>query len=749
MPVAPRGALPGVRVAAAARRAGLLVAAAAAAAAALGGGGTVAAADPEQLNKALADARDQREMKEFQCRDGSKVAKDLVADAQAALMHAEAEVSGISTKVTKIQGQLQEVQKQIEHVKQRREMTLNICAQVETVSKTGRENIQEVEREWDEIMPPVASNPRLRARYTKLAGAYEDQKLWSDKGTIQRKAACKARLDGLDAEATNAQDDLFNILADQQELMRQRQQKERNQVVAQQEFEDAQATLKHREEECRSDKAAFEAMEEKLREQRTKALQRAGGSGVVSDCEVSPFQAAEPCSKTCGKGARRIVREVIRHAEGGAPCPKLEAEIDCNEEPCPIDCKLGMWNEWSACSVTCGGGLSTRTREVVRQGRFGGKPCGGQSGQQKCGNDKCHEGCKLGEWSGWGFCTKACGGGQRARQRAVVAPAKGLGTCPTEASPKRLQFGKCPSKPCPLKPGDPGTGAAKLAEEALGKNASAILGLGGPPQHGLTCGAKADFAILIDSSPLLSGREFDDERAFAAELLERLLAAREGNSTEGQAGLVLFSPGVGGGTAETWTAPLSADPKALSGWLDKRARGAGAASAAEGLGAARQLLGRGREGVPNTVLILIQGRPNSVQTAKVASRRLQQLGARVVVMATTPSVGIPREGVRASLRLLASPPADENLFVADSFGELRRTLRRRVVDVCPALPPAQRLPGSYLPAPPASSAAKGTAADSEDEKAEQQADVEKAKAAEADVADADEEADEAEAEDEG
>ena len=45
--------------------------------------------------------------------------------------------------------------------------------------------------------------------------------------------------------------------------------------------------------------------------------------------------------------------------DGGKLCdPKDLAEVtDCNTEPCqdPIDCVIGDWSEWDACSCSCNG----------------------------------------------------------------------------------------------------------------------------------------------------------------------------------------------------------------------------------------------------------------------------------------------------------------------------------------------------------------------------------------------------------
>lgn len=76
------------------------------------------------------------------------------------------------------------------------------------------------------------------------------------------------------------------------------------------------------------------------------------------------------------------------------------------------------WSEWTACSVTCGGGRRRKERECVRPdtgARVSDADCPGEPlVEEKCAEDRCPS---LGPWSEWSPCPVTCGGGTKARER--------------------------------------------------------------------------------------------------------------------------------------------------------------------------------------------------------------------------------------------------------------------------------------------------------------------------------------------
>merc|ERR1719359_334738 len=86
-----------------------------------------------------------------------------------------------------------------------------------------------------------------------------------------------------------------------------------------------------------------------------------GHSAFFQDCEVSKWD-PEECTKKCAGGEQKLTRSVLTHPNGGTKCLPLGAMKSCNNQPCPVNCKLSAWSGWSKCSAECGGGVQQRLR---------------------------------------------------------------------------------------------------------------------------------------------------------------------------------------------------------------------------------------------------------------------------------------------------------------------------------------------------------------------------------------------------
>jgi hypothetical protein len=164
-------------------------------------------------------------------------------------------------------------------------------------------------------------------------------------------------------------------------------------------------------------------------------------------CHASDFSKWGSCSRTCGTGVMFRKRTLHTAAMfGGDDCPAMVDEIACNTSPCAIDCQVSMWGPYDACSKSCDMGFQTRMRSIVVAAAHGGRKCGDLQSVRFCNQHHCPSSCQVGEWGSWTECGKTCGGGVKARARAItVHPANG-----GEACPALKEEASCHSQACPV-----------------------------------------------------------------------------------------------------------------------------------------------------------------------------------------------------------------------------------------------------------------------------------------------------------
>lgn len=169
----------------------------------------------------------------------------------------------------------------------------------------------------------------------------------------------------------------------------------------------------------------------------------------LADCQWGPWSVWQDCH-----GGQQVrTRKVIHPAQaGGEACEgPVEETKGCGQEHVGSqDCVFSLWNEWSLCSKTCGGGQSSRSRVIDSHAQEDGKQCAGTLLEVKpCAMDSCADAaatmCTYTDWTSWGTCSRSCGGGYKERSRDIRVPAvTGLSGC----SGTLKESMACSSTPC-------------------------------------------------------------------------------------------------------------------------------------------------------------------------------------------------------------------------------------------------------------------------------------------------------------
>lgn len=166
------------------------------------------------------------------------------------------------------------------------------------------------------------------------------------------------------------------------------------------------------------------------------------------NCVTSDWTSYSPCNKDCGPGKKVKTRTITQQAlHGGTSCPSnLTQEEDCQIKPCPIDCEMKNWSSYSECSKTCGSGKTTRRRTVKTRPQYGGRICAAEEETYECNTNPCPIDCVLSDWGPWETCTNSCGPGTKTRRKTVTQPAMYGG----QACGTQVETVDCGNAPCPI-----------------------------------------------------------------------------------------------------------------------------------------------------------------------------------------------------------------------------------------------------------------------------------------------------------
>lgn len=307
-----------------------------------------------------------------------------------------------------------------------------------------------------------------------------------------------------------------------------------------------------------------------------------------------------------------------------------------------------------------------RLRGARQHAEHGGQPCGQLTQTETCGNDACDQDCELSQWTAWGTCSKACGGGFEVRERHAVSMAQGDGSCPAKGSPARMEYMRCNETAC-----------APTEADGL-----------------LVCTAKLDVVVLLDGSASLGAEGWEATKTAAKTLVEGFETGTDGS----QVAVLLFSGPTSwdgyqkctskDGAADmatdckiSWVSPLSPDSAAVAGAIDGLTWPKGTTLTSAALSSVdTELMASGRPNVQKVVIIITDGRPMNARATGVMAEKLKQ-SARLLWV--TVGDEIPMDEVK----LWASQPIADNVLALPQYDDLPAadTINKIMADACPTV----------------------------------------------------------------
>lgn len=361
------------------------------------------------------------------------------------------------------------------------------------------------------------------------------------------------------------------------------------------------------------------------------------------DCEVGEWSFSV-CAATCfTAGSTNGYNEGKRSqltppGKNGLPCPPLTVKLPCGGVPCPVDCELRAWEDWGACSRTCGGGIRSRQRTVRKRPAHGGLACSLAAEREECGIGSCDSDCELGEWTQWSPCSVKCrmseqvAAGHQVKQRLLVTAATGLGNCPGDHDPQRLLMRKCNSQLCP---------------------------------SGTKCGGEQDIVILLEGGTASSN--FGAQVALVKHLVE--------HSTPS----IRFGVAAYGANA-TVISPVTADHAAVKSALENAKAPPGSPDLAKGEAVVLNVLrASGELGTrQQTVLALADSDPLQPVEATTVAGHLQKTGARLVFGV----VDTRSRMERMTICDMATKPCSMNVVTGDSWEHMAKEGGRVMASIC-------------------------------------------------------------------
>ena len=133
------------------------------------------------------------------------------------------------------------------------------------------------------------------------------------------------------------------------------------------------------------------------------------------DCMWGFWSSWCACTKSCGGGIQSKRRHIVKEATNDGNCTGNEKITrQCNKNCCPRDCLWAHWGLWSRCSYqggkSCGTGWRERSRNYAVKEYCSGKSCTGEKSMNETCSSCCPADCIWASWQNWCHCSKSCNG---------------------------------------------------------------------------------------------------------------------------------------------------------------------------------------------------------------------------------------------------------------------------------------------------------------------------------------------------
>mmetsp|Transcript_26639 Transcript_26639/g.42651 ORF Transcript_26639/g.42651 Transcript_26639/m.42651 type:complete len:810 (-) Transcript_26639:20-2449(-) len=540
-------------------------------------------------------------------------------------------------------------------------------------SESGPEFFLQMEDRQDPHKCRMEANPecqQIRDRYLLMTSDYEDQGNEMEEKLHDNDQNCESKLKEAEENINNAmvqlklaQTALAEATADYNEAMEASRLKneERKTFIS---------NMEHDTRKCNEAKGELVSQKNGLLKIRGELLVMNQMEAFVQDCKVSDWTPSE-CSQSCGKGFLTKSRQVLVHPSGtGAACPPLSVTEDCNTQHCPVDCSIGEWGGWSACSAKCGGGVIERVRDITRHSSHGGRPCGETQETQSCNPQACEVDCELSAWSPWSPCSKECDGGTSTKVRTVIKSAEGQGACPAKSSKQRLHSKRCNTHAC-------------FQKKDAGKTAK--------------CNSKLDVVLIVDGSASLRTSGWAAMKEASTKIAEAMgedvrLAAllASGPKTRkdyfkctGQrwpnrkTGSYLGTPDMETDCLIKWVEHMTDDRGKVVTEMGKMEWPRGSSLFSEALAMADTELSAGRKDAQAVVLAITDGKPMN-------KRKVRQMVKHLRTKARLMFLSVSNNAPVWLLKKWASWPVEENLIQVNDIQKLNSetTVNNVISNMC-------------------------------------------------------------------